>query len=91
MGVLVRPTGESGWLEVDFSATLAAGETISTAEHTVPEGLSVNGTGLGTGNLTARIRLGGGVHGATYQVRTRATTTAGNIVERVWTYRAANL
>ena len=51
--------GFSGWLK---------GDTLTSADFTVPDGLTNGGEGIDTGAKTAWIRLAGGTPGRSYRV-----------------------
>lgn len=65
---------------VDWSALLAASETISTAVWTVPTGLTSDGESI-TGGVTS-IWLTGGTAGQSYTVKCKITTSRGMVDER---------
>jgi hypothetical protein len=64
--------------QLDWSAWLANGETISSADVTADAGITVNPTGKATSVSGGIVTfwLGGGTAGVTYHVTVTVTTTA---------------
>jgi hypothetical protein len=64
--------------QLDWSAWLANGETISSADVTADAGITVNPTGKATSVSGGIVTfwLGGGASGTTYNVTVTVTTTA---------------
>lgn len=71
---------------VDWSAWLAQGETITNADVTVPDGLTLNPGGKQTTRDDGKVSfwLAGGVDGMAYAVGCRITTSAGRTDERTF-------
>ena len=78
---LEKQPSESRVYDIDFSANLAAGETISAVSSCTA---SPSGLTLGAASYTGtkvQIRISGGVTGTQYKVTAIVTTSAGNTLE----------
>jgi hypothetical protein len=76
------------WL-VDYTLDLAGMETLTGSPTHVAEGLTLTPEGLVDGTK-ARVRVTGGTHGRTYQIKTTATTSNSRTLVNVWPYRVFN-
>jgi len=65
---------------VDWSDWLADGETVSTSEWTVPDGLTEGAVSSAAGVET--VWLSGGTAGSTYRVSNRVSTSESRVDER---------
>lgn len=74
--------------QVDWSAWLAAAETISTSTWTVPNGITADSDSHTT--TTATIWLSAGTVGTTYTLTNHIVTSAGRIDDREITVKIRN-
>jgi hypothetical protein len=82
VGTLIKQPSENRLYTMDFSAMLAAGETVTAVSSVVatPAGLTLNGAAIVNGALASQ-RISGGTSGAEYKVTFVVTTSGGNILE----------
>lgn len=82
--------GEKDAFEVDFSAKVPVGVTVSNIAFTIPAPLSSFAITPDLANKKSTVGLQGAVHGATYQVRATATLSTGPEIVENFTVRGFN-
>ncbi len=89
LGTEVKDPADTADYTVNWALWLATAETISSVAWTVPTGITNSATTNTT--TTATIRLTGGTADTEYTIACKVTTSAGQIAERSFTVRVANL
>ena len=74
----------------DFSADVPSGVNVTAITVTAPSPMTANAKTDDLPNKQTRVRLGGAVHGSTYQVEARATLDNGETVPLTATFRGWN-
>lgn len=83
-----HPDHDDRWL-VDYTLDLEGAETLTGTPTHVATGLTLTPEGI-TDDVKARVRVTGGSHGVTYQIKSTAETTNGRTLVHVWPYLPFN-
>ncbi len=79
------------WYEMDWTAYLNSGATVSTSTWTIQTGVTKVTDQIAVGNLITQVKLSGGTHGANYTCANRITTSDGETLELTGILRVRTL
>lgn len=69
----------------DFTDQVPEGVTVASIVHSVPSGLTLEAEAQDVGNKVSSVRISGGTHGSTYQVKGVASLSNDEQVPQVFT------